>query len=288
MATRRTAVRRSGGGGAGQAVTVIVVIALLAGLAWFGWDRMKKFKAPQPVPTGPRITLLNWCSQHKIKGTIPDPLPDPWRLSLETTWRYRPVGGTEQPGAWVEIQFEGGRFTGVQIAMYRGADQSGPFDLLDEADFAGAEGPELRRLVSQLAAKGAKGTVEGQTAGFELFGWRDEEGQGPRRSLVCAARKGAPEASRMIARARADWAAGSAGGTVTTAPRTKFDVVLVEVGKNRDAVLAAVCEIANVDPAAGGTLVDSAPKVVKLGASQEEAEAIRRKLEAAGAKVEVK
>lgn len=288
MAVRRTAVRRSGGG-AGQAVTVLVVLALLAGLAWFGWDRMKKFKEKSAeVPTGPRVTLEAWQQDHSLKGTVPNPLPDPWRLSLETSWRYRRMGEDERPGAWVEVQFEGGRFTAVQVATYRHSDRASPLGLLDEAGFAGAEGAELRRAVARLAEKPGRNSVEGSSANFDVFAWIDPDGTGLRSSLVCAARRGAPEAAKLIARARAEWAAGTAAGGTPEGPRTRFDVVLAEVGKNREAVLAAVCEIAGLGPDAGATLVDSAPKPIKLNASKEEAEAIRRKLEAAGAKVEVK
>jgi large subunit ribosomal protein L7/L12 len=289
MAMRRTVARRSGGG-AGQAVTVLVVLALLAGLAWFGWDRMQKFKAKSAeVPTGPRVTLLNWTGSYRLQGNIPDPLPDPWKFCLESADKQRPLGQEGVvPQFWVEIQFEGGRFTGMQIAQYREADVRGKDSLIAEAEFSGAEGAALLKFVSQLGEKPARASIEGQTAGFELFAWKDMEGKGLRKTLTCAVRRGSPEAAKMIARARAEWAAGTAGGTIVEAPRTKFDVVLAEVGKNREAVLAVVCEIANLSPEAGATLVDSAPKPIKLSASKDEAEAIRKKLEAAGAKVEVK
>ena len=63
----------------------------------------------------------------------------------------------------------------------------------------------------------------------------------------------------------------------------RWRILLVEC-----AVLAVVCEVTGLPPAEGGTLVDSAPKPVKLRATREEAESIRKKLEAAGARAEVK
>ena len=70
--------------------------------------------------------------------------------------------------------------------------------------------------------------------------------------------------------------------------KTEFDVVLVEHGANKIAVIKAVCEITGLGLKEAKDLVDGAPKTVKEAAPKEEAEEMKKKLEEAGAKVELK
>lgn len=287
---RRTRSGRSGGG-AGAVITAVVIIALLGGLAWFGWTQIQKAKKRPEVPSGPRVTVLGWTSRYSLKGEVPEPLPDPWRFSFEATHRHRRVGEeTEYPGAWVELQYEGGKFSGVQVAVYVDAVRAGPFDLIQEPEFSSeAEGRELRGFVRELGEKADKSSVERETANFRFFGWRNKDDSRRRRSLVCVVRKGgAPRAAEMYSKARADWAAAGAATSGPKAGRTKFDVMLVSVGKDKDGVLAALCEVLKLNPEVGKILVDSAPKPVKQSATWDQAQEIKRKLEAAGAKVEIK
>ena len=83
-------------------------------------------------------------------------------------------------------------------------------------------------------------------------------------------------------------AAGAAGGAAAEA-KTEFDVILVSGGANK---INVIKEIRAVLPSLGlkeaKDLVEAAPKAVKEGVSQEEADKIKKQLEAAGAKVEIK
>ena len=92
--------------------------------------------------------------------------------------------------------------------------------------------------------------------------------------------------------AAAPVAAAAAGGAAAAAPveeKTAFDVILKEVGPNKIAVIKEVraC-VAGLGLAEAKTLVESAPKPLKEGITKEEAEEIKKKIEAAGAKVEIK
>ena len=81
-------------------------------------------------------------------------------------------------------------------------------------------------------------------------------------------------------------------GAVAAAPaaeeKTDFDVILSDVGANKIAVIKVVREITGLGLKEAKDLVDNAPKALKEGASKEEAESINEKIEAAGAKVELK
>lgn len=85
-------------------------------------------------------------------------------------------------------------------------------------------------------------------------------------------------------------AAPDAGGEATAAEeaKTEFDVVLVEFGGNKIAVIKEVRSITGLGLKEAKELVEGAPKAVKEGASKDEADEIVKKLEAAGAKVEIK
>jgi large subunit ribosomal protein L7/L12 len=85
--------------------------------------------------------------------------------------------------------------------------------------------------------------------------------------------------------------AGGAGGGAAAAPaeeKTEFAVVLTEVGANKINVIKAVREVTSLGLKEAKDLVDGAPKTVKEGINKEEAAAIKKKFEDAGAKVEVK
>ncbi len=70
--------------------------------------------------------------------------------------------------------------------------------------------------------------------------------------------------------------------------KTEFDVVLADHGANKIGVIKVVREITGLGLKEAKELVDGAPKTVKEQASKEEAEEIKKKLEEAGAKVELK
>ena len=71
--------------------------------------------------------------------------------------------------------------------------------------------------------------------------------------------------------------------------KTAFDVILKEAGTNKIAVIKEVrAAVAGLGLAEAKALVESAPKALKEGVTKEEAEEIKKKVEAAGAKVEIK
>lgn len=70
--------------------------------------------------------------------------------------------------------------------------------------------------------------------------------------------------------------------------KTAFDVVLKEMGANKIAVIKEVRAATNLGLKEAKDLVEGAPKTVKSGVTKEEAEELQKKLEAAGAKVELK
>ena len=82
----------------------------------------------------------------------------------------------------------------------------------------------------------------------------------------------------------------AAGGAAAPAEeeKTEFDVVLAEVGPNKINVIKVVREITGLGLKEAKDMVDGAPKTVKEGVAKEEAEEMKKKLEEAGAKVELK
>jgi large subunit ribosomal protein L7/L12 len=85
--------------------------------------------------------------------------------------------------------------------------------------------------------------------------------------------------------------AAPAGGGAAAAPveeQTEFTVVLAEVGANKVNVIKAVRELTGLGLKEAKDLVDGAPKPVKEGVNKADAEAAKKKLEDAGAKVQVK
>ncbi|MFC4279077.1 50S ribosomal protein L7/L12 [Achromobacter aloeverae] len=84
-------------------------------------------------------------------------------------------------------------------------------------------------------------------------------------------------------------AAPAAGGAAAAAEeQTEFTVVLAEAGANKVSVIKAVRELTGLGLKEAKDLVDGAPKPVKEGIAKADAEAAKKKLEEAGAKVEVK
>ena len=81
-------------------------------------------------------------------------------------------------------------------------------------------------------------------------------------------------------------AAGAAAGAAEE--KTEFDVILTDAGANKIGVIKEVRAITNLGLKEAKDLVDGAPKEVKKGVAKDEAEKIKKQLEAAGAKVELK
>ncbi len=100
--------------------------------------------------------------------------------------------------------------------------------------------------------------------------------------------------SRLGIQAAAPMAAGmmmagpAAGAAVAQEEKIAFDVVLKEAGANKIGVIKEVRAATNLGLKEAKDLVESAPKTVKEGATKDEAEDLKKKLEAAGAKVELK
>ena len=82
--------------------------------------------------------------------------------------------------------------------------------------------------------------------------------------------------------------AAAGAGEAAAEERTEFDAELTEVGPNKVKVIKVVREVTGLGLIEAKEAVDSAPKIVKEGASKEEAEEIKAKFEAEGAKVTIK
>ena len=80
----------------------------------------------------------------------------------------------------------------------------------------------------------------------------------------------------------------AAGGAAEVEEKTSFDVILKDAGKEKLKVVKLVKELPSLGLKEAKELVDAAPKPVKEGASKDEAEALKKALEEAGAEVEVK
>ena len=83
-------------------------------------------------------------------------------------------------------------------------------------------------------------------------------------------------------------AVAAGGGGEAAAEKTTFDVILVEAGAAKLGVVKIVKDLTGLGLKESKDLVDGAPKPLKEGVSKEEAESIKKQLEEAGAKVEVK
>ena len=99
---------------------------------------------------------------------------------------------------------------------------------------------------------------------------------------ACEEEFGVSAAAGVVGAAAGDGAA--AGG----AEKDEFDVELTEVGPNKVKVIKVVREVTGLGLKEAKEVVDGAPKVIKEGASKDEAEDIKTKVEAEGAKVTLK
>ena len=82
--------------------------------------------------------------------------------------------------------------------------------------------------------------------------------------------------------------AAAGAGVAAAEEKTEFDVILAEAGANKIAVIKEVRGITGLGLKEAKDLVDGAPKEVKKGVAKEDAEKMKKQLEAAGAKVELK
>lgn len=103
----------------------------------------------------------------------------------------------------------------------------------------------------------------------------------------------AAELSKMLEEkwgvsAAAPVVAGAAAGAAAAEEKTEFDVILVDAGANKINAIKEVRTITGLGLKEAKDLVEGAPKELKKGVSKEEAEKIKKQLEAAGAKVELK
>ena len=83
-------------------------------------------------------------------------------------------------------------------------------------------------------------------------------------------------------------AAPGAGAAAPAVEKTEFDVILADAGAEKIKVIKAVREITSLGLTEAKAFVESAPKAVKEGVTKDEAETVKKKLEEAGAKVEIK
>jgi large subunit ribosomal protein L7/L12 len=81
---------------------------------------------------------------------------------------------------------------------------------------------------------------------------------------------------------------GAGGAAAPAEEKTEFTATLVDVGSNKINVIKVVREVTNLGLKEAKDLVESAPKPIKEGIPKEEAEAIKKKFEEVGAKVEIK
>ena len=91
-----------------------------------------------------------------------------------------------------------------------------------------------------------------------------------------------------VSAAAAVVAGPAAGGAAAAEEQTEFDVVLTEAGEKKVNVIKAVRELTGLGLKEAKALVDGAPGTIKEAASKDEAEAAKKTLEEAGAKVELK
>jgi large subunit ribosomal protein L7/L12 len=91
-----------------------------------------------------------------------------------------------------------------------------------------------------------------------------------------------------VAVAAAAPAAGAAGAAAAAVEQTEFTVILKEVGAKKIEVIKVVRELTQLGLKEAKDLVDGAPKTVKEGVSKADAETMKKKLEEAGAKIDIK
>lgn len=94
--------------------------------------------------------------------------------------------------------------------------------------------------------------------------------------------------SAAAAMAVAAPAAGGGGAAAAVEEKTEFNVVLTDIGGNKINTIKVVREVTSLGLKEAKDLVEAAPKTLKEGVSKDEAAAIKKKFEEAGAKVEIK
>ena len=99
---------------------------------------------------------------------------------------------------------------------------------------------------------------------------------------------GVSAAAPMAVAAMPGAAAAGGGGAAATEEKTEFDVMLMAAGEKKIQVIKVVRELTGLGLKEAKDLVDGAPKPIKEGVNKADAEAIKKKMEEAGAKVEVK
>ena len=95
-------------------------------------------------------------------------------------------------------------------------------------------------------------------------------------------------AAAPVAAAAAGAAAGAGAGAAAVEEKSTFNVVLTSAGANKINVIKELRTLTSLGLKEAKDLVDGAPKTVKEGATKEEADKIKKQLEAAGGKVELK
>ena len=96
-------------------------------------------------------------------------------------------------------------------------------------------------------------------------------------------------AAAPVAVAAGPAAGAAAGGAPAAEEKTTFDVILTDMGGNKIAVIKEVrSAVPGLGLAEAKALVEGAPKTIKEGVTKQEADEIKKKVEAAGAKVEIK
>src|SRR5207302_1214280 len=83
-------------------------------------------------------------------------------------------------------------------------------------------------------------------------------------------------------------AAGAGAGAAAAEEKTEFTVMLIAAGENKVNTIKAVREVTSLGLKEAKDLVDGAPKPIKEGINKADSEAIKKKMEEAGAKVEIK
>ena len=105
---------------------------------------------------------------------------------------------------------------------------------------------------------------------------------------ACEEEFGVSAAAGVVVAAAGVVVAAAGAGAAAAEEKTEFDVELTEVGPNKVKVIKVVREATGLGLKEAKDVVDGAPKVLKQGASKEEANDIKAKLEAEGAKVTLK
>lgn len=95
-------------------------------------------------------------------------------------------------------------------------------------------------------------------------------------------------AAAPVAVAAAGVGAGAGAGAAAVEEKTTFNVVLTSAGANKINVIKELRTLTTLGLKEAKDLVDGAPKTIKEGATKDEAEKIKKQLEAAGAKIELK